>query len=121
MTALFDDLYNPRPDPDPLWGVPVARNTDPATSHQASAYAALNAGTLRAVALRELVAAGSQGLTDFELADRLHSQQTSAGKRRGELRDAGLVENSGMTRPAPSGAAAIVWRVTAAGRQREVA
>jgi hypothetical protein len=43
-------------------------------------------------------------------------QQTSVGKRRGELRDLGLIEDSNTARPAPSGALAIVWRLTEAGR-----
>jgi len=112
---LFD-LVNPAPDPEPLW-TPVARKTDPPTSHQAAAYAARNAGTLRARALQELVAAGHAGLTDFELAARCHSQQTSIGKRRGELVASGYVEATGTTRPAPSGAEAMVWRATDRGRQ----
>ena len=56
------------------------------------------------------------GLTDFELGDAMGRQQTSAGKRRGELRDDGLIEDSGMRRAAPSGSAAIVWRITNKGR-----
>ena len=55
------------------------------------------------------------GLTDFELGDIVGRQQTSAGKRRGELRDRGYVEDSGLRRPAPSGSSAIVWRITALG------
>jgi len=43
-------------------------------------------------------------------------QQTSAGKRRGELRDAGYIEDGLMRRPAPSGSMAIVWCITAKGR-----
>jgi DNA-binding transcriptional ArsR family regulator len=86
-----------------------ARATDPDTSHAAAADAAVNAATHRARALAELRAAGCLGLTDFELADRTGLQQTSIGKRRGELRDAGLVRDSGQRRPSPSGSAAIVW------------
>jgi hypothetical protein len=56
------------------------------------------------------------GLTDFELAALMSRQQTSVGKRRGELRDLGLIEDSNTARPAPSGALAIVWRLTEAGR-----
>jgi hypothetical protein len=51
------------------------------------------------------------GLTDFELADLMERAQTSAGKRRCELRDLGLVEDSGLRRRTPSGATAIVWRL----------
>lgn len=87
----------------------MARRGDPDTSRCAAADALPNADTHRArvlATLREHAA----GLTDFELADLLGLQQTSAGKRRGELRDRGLVEDSGYRRPAPSGSLAIVWR-----------
>lgn len=88
---------------------PGARRTDPDTSHRAAADAALHARTHRARALHALRHAGRDGLTDFELADRTGIAQTSIGKRRGELRDAGLVVDSGNRRPAPSGSAAVVW------------
>lgn len=116
MNGRLFDLVNPAPDPEPLFA-PVARNTDPDTSHQAARYAAKTAATHRALALRELATAGPRGLTDFDLAARTRIPQTSIGKRRGELRDAGLVEDSGTRRPSPSGTAAIVWRVTDLGRQ----
>lgn len=93
---------------------PRARQSDPATSHQAARDATPNAGTHRARALAALRAAGPRGLTDFELADRLGLQQTSAGKRRGELRDQGWVVDSGQKRPAPSGSSAIVWKAVGA-------
>jgi DNA-binding transcriptional ArsR family regulator len=90
---------------------PVARRTDPATSHVAAKRATVNAGTNRALALR-LLREAPDGLTDFELAERAGLQQTSIGKRRGELRDQGLVCDSGRRRPAPSGSPAIVWEAT---------
>lgn len=86
-----------------------ARRTDPTTSHQAAADARTNATTHRARVLATL-RAHPEGLTDFELAAILGLQQTSAGKRRGELRDAGQVCDSGARRPSPSGSSAIVWR-----------
>lgn len=88
---------------------PVARKSDPITSHQAAADAKQTAPTLRARCLAALRAAGDEGLTDFQLAAQVGSQQTSAGKRRGELVDAGLVVKTDRTRPAPSGSAAAVW------------
>ena len=54
--------------------------------------------------------------TDFELGDRVGRQQTSAGKRRGELVKLGYVERVGVSR-APSGAAAAVWGLTPEGRE----
>lgn len=103
--------YSPE-DPDTDNGGPLYsmfRRTDPATSEAAAEDAIAHAGTHRRRVLEEL---GScpDGLTDFELAERLGLQQTSAGKRRGELRDAGLVYDSGIKRPAPSGSLAIVWK-----------
>lgn len=89
---------------------PNARRTDPATSHLAAADATPNAATHRARAYAALHAELPGGLTDFELAARLGVQQTSIGKRRGELRDTGWVEDSGERRAAPSGSKAIVWR-----------
>lgn len=90
--------------------VPLARKSDPETSHQAAKDATPRAGTHRARALAELRSAGEHGLTDFELAARTGIAQTSIGVRRKELVDAGFVRDSGRVRPAPSGSAAIVWR-----------
>jgi hypothetical protein len=92
-----------------------ARFTDPETSRRAAADAARSAATHRTRAL-ETLRAHHGGLTDFELAALLGVAQTSIGKRRGELRDAGLVEDSGVRRPAPSGSAAIVWRIRLGGQ-----
>ena len=85
------------------------RRTDPETSVDAAFdHPATRRGDQERVraALRT---AGAAGLTDYELAAVLERQQNSAGKRRGELRDAGLVCDSGRRRPAPSGSRAIVW------------
>lgn len=92
------------------WG---ARATDPDTSWEAALARLSGKAADRRRALEEL--GRWQGLTDFELGDYIHRQQTSAGKRRGELRDLGLVEDSGYRRAAPSGANAIVWRITRRG------
>jgi hypothetical protein len=89
---------------------PVARATDPDTSHRAAALASLKAGSNRLLALDALRAAGENGLTDFELESATSIPQTSIGKRRHDLWRLGLVEKTSMRRPAPSGAMAIVWR-----------
>jgi len=86
----------------------MARATDPDTSHEAARDAAPTAQTNRALALR-ILRDYPGGLTDFELAEITGLQQTSIGKRRGELRDAGLVYDTGRRRPSPSGSRAIVW------------
>jgi len=86
------------------------RSTDPETSFLAAL--GVHQPTDRVRALTALRRAGMDGLTDFELAAEIGRQQTSAGKRRGELCTLGLVRDSGRRRPAPSGSLAIVWRIT---------
>lgn len=94
-----------------------ARTTDPETSHAAALMSTTQkAGDQRAVLSAHYRVRGD-GLTDFELAAYLGRQQTSVGKRRGELRDLGLIEQTELRRPAPSGKSAIVWRITANGRR----
>jgi len=85
------------------------RRTDPDTSHEAALERAAEKRRDRDRVLAAIRAAQADGLTDYELADRVDRQQNSAGKRRGELRDAGLVRDSGRRRAAPSGSRAIVW------------
>jgi hypothetical protein len=95
---------------------PASRATDPDTSHQAAeTHQITRAHDRMAVLLAH--AAHQSGLTDFELADIVNRQQTSAGKRRGELRDLGMIEATDQRRPAPSGSAAIVWKITQLGRE----
>ena len=98
MTALH------QPD---LWD--MARRTDPETSWDAAANALANADTDRARVLA-VHRAHPDGLTDFELAELMGRQQTSVGKRRGELCAQGLVEYAGIKRPAPSGSMSRVWK-----------
>ncbi len=85
------------------------RASDPDTSHAAAVRGPEVRRKDLDTALAHLRQAGQAGLTDFELAAKMNRQQTSAGKRRGELRDAGLVRDSGRRRRAPSGSSAIVW------------
>ena len=113
LLPLSRRLVEARPTRDLGDFSPLARNSDPVTSHDAAALAGLTAGSLRWRCL-EVLAAGP--LTDFELADQVERQQTSAGKRRGELVAAGLVVATDVKRPAPSGALAIVWAITDLGR-----
>ena len=93
---------------------PGARPTDPETSHKAAARSPSTRSIDRVRVL--LVHYGHpSGLTDFELGMLVGRQQTSAGKRRGELRDMGFIADSGLRRPAPSGSSAIVWQITPLG------
>lgn len=89
---------------------PGARNSDPETSHRAAARDPDRKMRDRTAVLRAHYE-HPDGLTDFELAEIVGRQQTSAGKRRGELRDMGLIEATELRRPAPSGSPAIVWRI----------
>jgi len=103
-----------------LQNLPRFRTGDQHTSIAAGRAAGFKASQGRLLALRTL-AANPDGLTDFELAALTGIAQTSIGKRRGECAAAGLVEavmiGAGVTlkRPAPSGAASIVWGITQAG------
>jgi hypothetical protein len=94
---------------------PGARPTDPETSHLAANKTPLLRADDRRAALL-IHASRPDGLTDFELAALMGRQQTSAGKRRGELRDAGMIADTTRRRPAPSGSSAIVWSITAYGQ-----
>lgn len=106
MKDLFGD--------EPYFTPPLARATDPETSHQAADDAKRNVRMTRA---QVLLAHASHpgGLTDYELADIVGLQQNSAGKRRGDLRDAGLIEATNIRAPGPSGSSCIVWRITREG------
>jgi len=100
--TLFDDVP------------PNVRTTDPDTSRAA---AEMTPGLRVSDRWRALAVhrAHPDGLTDFELAELMGRQQTSAGKRRGELVALGYIADSGRRRPAPSGARAIVWQLTNGG------
>jgi hypothetical protein len=95
---------------DTLFG-PGARLTDPDTSHKAANEHQLIRRRDRAAVLH-VHAAHPRGLTDFELADIMNRQQTSVGKRRGELRDMNMIIETPERRAAPSGSSAIVWQIT---------
>lgn len=104
---------------DYMQRLPRHRTGDQSTSIQASRAVVFRASADRLLVLRTL-SDHADGLTDFELAEMTGRQQTSLGKRRGECVAAGLVESVmvgdvTLRRPAPSGAAAIVWRITQAG------
>jgi hypothetical protein len=97
----------------------AVRATDPETSRAAAIDASRFAKGNRLRALQLLKSCGP--MTDFELAGRSGLQQTSIGKRRGECFQAGLVEKliefgDIVKRPAPSGSAAIVWKISEAGK-----
>lgn len=92
-----------------------ARSTDPATSRAAAHDQRRRTGLPHRRVLAALFAAGERGLTDFELEKVTGRKQTSYGVRRGELVRAGLVRNTGITRPSDTGSDAAVWAITPAG------
>lgn len=98
--------------------VPAARWTDPQTSHEAAVRIAPRRKGDCDIARAALVAAGPMGLTDFELEARTGIKQTSIGKRRKDLLDAGEVEmvmdvSTGrpVKRETPTGSLSTVWRI----------
>ena len=93
------------------WVSSGARHTDPETSHKAAASHPRLRAADRWLCLVTHYRYPA-GLTDFELGTLVGRQQTSAGKRRGELRDMGLIRETIHRRPAPSGSSAIVWLIT---------
>jgi hypothetical protein len=48
----------------------------------------------------------------MEVATALHCLRTTAGKRRGELRDQGLVERTEKRRLTDTASTAVVWKAT---------
>jgi transcription initiation factor IIE alpha subunit len=93
---------------------PNVRPNNPSTSHLAANAHPTVRGKDRIAALL-MLATFPSGLTDYELADLINRQQNSAGKRRQELRDNGLVEETTERRKGPSGSLCIVWRINEAG------
>lgn len=95
----------------------TARRIGPEDTRRAARPAEARAGNQRDRMLAAFIAAGERGLTDFEAADELGISLNSVRPRRVELRERGLIRDSGRTRKAPSGHRAHVWMaVTAAGR-----
>lgn len=66
-------------------------------------------GTLRGKVLRFLKARGRHGATDHEMQSGIPMDPSTQRPRRIELVHKGLVQNSGRSRPTPSGRQAIVW------------
>ena len=99
-----------------LGGTPVTyRANDRDTARAAGERVNLTDGQTKV--LKALAGAGSRGLLDHD-HERLNGLiPTSAGKRRLELCQAGLVIDSGHRRATSTGTAAIVWVLSEAGRQ----
>lgn len=94
----------------------VAADARP-TSVAAAQRVLPKSGSQRAAVLAELVTCGDAGATDDELAHRTGLALNSVRPRRLELVDAGMVLDSGDTRPSDQGNDAVVWLPTLAGVQ----
>jgi len=70
---------------------------------------------LQAAVLRFLDERGARGATDCEIRESLRLAGDTARARRCELRDAGLILDSGRRRPTRSGRKAVVWVSAATG------
>jgi hypothetical protein len=92
-----------------------SRSTDPETSLFAAATATAGMTHNQITVLSALAAAGDRGMIDHEHEAVNGLKQDTAGKRRGELADQGLVVDSGTRRKTPRGSKAIVWVLTPAG------
>lgn len=99
--------------------IPPSRHTDPATSRDAASRIATVRERHVDRARVALINAGPSGLTDFELEERTGVKQTSIGKRRKDLVDAGEVEmvedlsGKPVKRPTSTGSLSQVWRYRA--------
>ena len=86
----------------------------PYQAHSAPSIAAAEAieptaGTLRALVLQFIRTMGSHGATDEEIQQGCEIDPSTQRPRRIELWRAGLVQDSGKTRPTRSGRKATVW------------
>lgn len=104
----------------------TARRTDPATSHAAGA--SISSERRRQVHQHILDVLATHGpCTDFDLARLVGPlvgypiKQTSVGVRRKELVRLGLVADSGTRGSSDTGATAIRWQITTAGRKDRAA
>jgi hypothetical protein len=97
QTLLFD---RPEPPAVPDW-----------TNTRRQAYDRIGpvAGRIAAQVFATIYTAGSAGLIDEEVAAALGMKESTTRARRVELRDAGLVIDSGRRRRTSSGRAAAVW------------
>jgi hypothetical protein len=91
------------------------------TSRQAAVAIRPAAGTQRGRVLAYVESCGLVGATDEEIADGLYMNPSSVRPRRGELLEAGLIRDSGKTRPTKAGLQATVWTAAAAGEFHDAA
>jgi DNA-binding NarL/FixJ family response regulator len=92
--------------------IAMHRATDPATSKIAALAVTPRLSNLEARVFDAIAAAGSDGLTTHELADRLDLSLVTVSPRIRPLCRKGKVKNSGRKRTGESGCPAIVWCAT---------
>jgi hypothetical protein len=88
--------------------VRLARRNDPETSRLAATAASRRSPSQRSLVWHTLLRL--EQATDYQIATAANILRSSAAKRRQELVDAGLVEDSGLREPTDTGTLAIVWR-----------
>jgi hypothetical protein len=79
------------------------------TSVDAACSMEISVKHLQRIALRAIRAAGSRGLTTHELAATVNIHRDSIQPRTSELRERGLIRDSGGRRQNVTGKYAIVW------------
>jgi predicted Rossmann fold nucleotide-binding protein DprA/Smf involved in DNA uptake len=90
--------------------LPLARRSDPATSHAAAARVAEFAAGQHA----QIIEALRQGpATVYGIAERTGIEAHAVGKRVPELAREGLIAETGKTEPSPSGRQCRLWKVPA--------
>ena len=125
--SLFCECGKPKEPPKPVLVIPTpnprknVRTEDPVTSWLAAFEHPGFRHTLRRRVYLALKAAGWSGHTDDELSEVLDHRINSVNKRRQELRDWGLVVDSGRTRKTSSGSLAIVWVLAEFAKAKEQA
>ena len=93
---------------DPIYPyLPGHRGVD--TSREAAEAIEMSVGHLQRIALRAIRSAGSRGLTTNELASVVRIDRDSIQPRTSELRERGLIRDSGARRRNANGKNAIVW------------
>lgn len=90
-----------------------ANDMDTAVSAAAAASDGLTYNQIQV--LKALAAAGEHGMLDHDHLTINGLEQDTAGKRRGELLEYGLVADSGIRRKTPRGRNAAVWVITRTG------
>jgi len=79
------------------------------TSVDAARAIEISVSRLQRIALRAIRGAGPLGLTTHELAARVRIHRDTIQPRTSELRQQGLIRDSGARRANPTGKNAIVW------------